>query len=62
VDFVVERCTDGVSFQPVFTVGPNQTTIVDGFLNSGTRYFYRLRAQSTGGESGPSNTASAVAP
>ena len=53
VDIVVERCTDGVNFQPAITVGPNQGSIVDGFLNSGTRYFYRLRGQSTGDESGP---------
>ena len=61
-DVVVERCTDGVSFQEVFTVGLIQNSIVDGFLNSGTRYFYRIRNQSTGGESGPSNIAGTVAP
>jgi probable HAF family extracellular repeat protein len=59
---VVERSTDDLNFQAAFSVGPNQNSIVDGFLNAGTRYFYRLRAQSTGGESGPSNIASAVAP
>jgi probable HAF family extracellular repeat protein len=62
VSVVIERCTDGVNFQPAFTLGANQNTTVDGFLNSGTRYFYRVRSQSTGGESGPSNIASAVAP
>jgi hypothetical protein len=51
-----------VNFQDAFAVGTNQDTVVDGFLNSGTRYFYRVRAQSTGGESAPSNIASAVAP
>ncbi len=61
-DILVERSTDGVNFQPAFTVGPNQGSIVDGFLNSGTRYYYFLRAESTGGDSGPSNIASAVAP
>jgi probable HAF family extracellular repeat protein len=59
---VVERSTDGVNFQDAFSVGPNQGSIVDGFLNSGTKYYYRVRCQSTGGESGPSNIASAVAP
>jgi len=59
---IIERSTDGVNFQDAFAVGSNQDTVVDGFLNSGTRYFYRVRAQSTGGESGPSNIASAVAP
>ena len=34
----------------------------DGFLNPGTRYFYRVRSQSNGGTSGPSNVASVVAP
>ncbi|HWX20709.1 MAG TPA: hypothetical protein VN578_12490 [Candidatus Binatia bacterium] len=59
---VVERSTDGVNFQTLATYGNTQTTGTDGFLNSGTRYFYRVRAQSNGGESGPSNIASAVAP
>ncbi|HWY30473.1 MAG TPA: hypothetical protein VNX46_06960 [Candidatus Acidoferrum sp.] len=62
VAVVIERSTDGVNFQDAFSVGPNQNSIVDGFLNSGTRYYYRVRSQSTGGDSGPSNTASAVAP
>jgi probable HAF family extracellular repeat protein len=59
---VIERSTDGVNFQPLATYPPNQNTGTDGFLNSGTRYYYRVRAQSNGGESGPSNVASAVAP
>jgi probable HAF family extracellular repeat protein len=58
----IERSTDGVNFQDAFAVGTIQDTVVDGFLNSGTRYFYRVRAESTGGESVPSNIASAVAP
>ncbi|HWX18628.1 MAG TPA: hypothetical protein VN578_01860 [Candidatus Binatia bacterium] len=62
VSVVIERSTDGVNFQDAFSVGPNQGSIVDGFLNSGTRYFYRVRSVSTGGQSGPSNIASAVAP
>ena len=59
---VIERSTDGVNFQTLATYPPNQNTGTDGFLNSGTRYYYRVRAQSNGGESGPSNVASAVAP
>jgi len=59
---VIERSTDGVNFQELASMGPTQNTYIDGFLNTGTRYFYRARAQSTGGVSGPSNTASAVAP
>jgi len=59
---VIDRSTDGVNFQDTFSAGPNQNTIVDGFLNSGARYYYRVCAVSTGGQSGPSNTASAVAP
>jgi cellulose 1,4-beta-cellobiosidase len=59
---IIERSTDGKNFQDAFSVGPNQFTIADGELNAGTRYFYRVRSQSTGGQSGPSNTASAVAP
>jgi hypothetical protein len=59
---VIERSTDGLNFQPLATYPPNQNTGTDGFLHSGTRYYYRVRAQSNGGESGPSNVASAVAP
>jgi hypothetical protein len=51
-----------VNFTDEFSVGANQGTIVDGFLNAGTKYYYRVRCQSTGGESGPSNEAAAVAP
>jgi probable HAF family extracellular repeat protein len=58
---IVERSTDGVNFQTLATYGNVQNTATDGFLNSGTRYFYRVRAQSNGGTSGPSNVASAVA-
>ena len=59
---VIERSTDGVNFQTLATYPPNQNTGTDGSLNSGTRYYYRVRAQSNGGESGPSNVASVVAP
>jgi len=59
---LIERSTDGVNFQPLATYPPNQNTGTDGFLHSGTRYYYRVRAQSNGGQSGPSNIASAVAP
>ena len=59
---VIERSTDGVNFQTLATYPPNQNTGTDGFPNSGTRYYYRVRAQSNGGESGPSNVASVVAP
>ena len=59
---LVERSTDGKNFQPLGTYPPNQNTGTDGFLNSGTRYYYRVRAVSNGGQSGPSNVASVVAP
>jgi probable HAF family extracellular repeat protein len=59
---IIERSTDGVNFQTLATMGNIQTSYTDGFLNTGTRYYYRARAQSNGGESGPSNTASTVAP
>jgi len=59
---VIEKSTDGVNFQILATYPPFQNTGTDGFLNSGTRYYYRVRAQSNGGESGPSNVASVVAP
>jgi len=59
---IVERSTDGINFQDAFALSSTQNTTVDGFLNSGMRYYYRVRSQSTGGVSGPSNTASAIAP
>ena len=58
----IERSTDGVHFALLVTLGSIQTSYTDGFLNSRTRYYYRVRAQSTGGLSGYSNIASAVAP
>ena len=59
---LIERSTDGVNFQALATYPPNQNTGTDGFLNPGTRYYYRVRAQSNGGQSGPSNVASVIAP
>jgi cellulose 1,4-beta-cellobiosidase len=59
---LIQRSTDGVNFQPLVTLGAVQNTYTDGFLNSGTRYFYRAQSQSTGGSSGFSKVASAVAP
>ncbi|HTQ29597.1 MAG TPA: hypothetical protein VMI53_00155 [Opitutaceae bacterium] len=59
---IIERSTDGVNFQDEFSVGSNQNTVIDGFLNAGTRYFYRVRAESAAGDSANSNIASVVAP
>lgn len=42
--FVIERCTDAVSFLPVATVGAGVTSYADTGLSPSTTYFYRVSA------------------
>ena len=55
--FEIERSTDGENFQPWATTGENQSRYVDGGLNPGERFFYRVRAVNALGASGYSNVA-----
>jgi acid phosphatase type 7 len=56
--FQIERSTDALAFLPVATVGANTRSYLDGGLDSGTIYFYRLRALNAIGQSAPTATAS----
>jgi hypothetical protein len=57
--FKVERSTDGTTFTQIATVGANVTMYVNTGLSPLTRYYYRVRAYNTGGNSAYSNIASA---
>jgi hypothetical protein len=57
------RSTDGTNFTLLNTVNRFQTTFTDtGPFQFGQRYYYQVKAVNQVGESGPSNTASIVAP
>lgn len=62
--FRLERCTglDCSDFTQFATVGTNVTGYSDTGLAASTSYSYRVRAYNSAGDSGYSNTASAVTP
>ncbi len=62
--FKIERCTGvGCSdFAQIATVGANVTSYSNTGLTASTSYSYRVRAYNSAGDSGYSNTASAVTP
>ena len=57
--YAVERSTDGRSFRQIAQVGANTGAWTDTALNSGTTYYYRVRAFNGSGNSAYSNVASA---
>ncbi len=56
--FKIERSLDNVSFTQIATVGANTTTCLNSGLSSKTKYYYRVRAYNSYGNSAYSNTAS----
>lgn len=61
--FVVERATTpDFAGAAEFTVGANVTACTDAGLTPGATYYYRVRATNAGGESAPTNTATAAVP
>ncbi|MBI3885798.1 MAG: S8 family serine peptidase [Opitutae bacterium] len=58
--FRVERSTNNSNFTEIATVGANATSYTDNGLSASTRYFYRVRAFNTAGNSDFSNTADAT--
>ena len=57
----VERSLDGASdWIEIATTGQDVTTYVNGTLSPGTTYYYRIVATNAGGDSTPSNVASAT--
>ena len=57
--YSVERSTDGRSFAQIAQAGANTGAWTDTALNSGTTYYYRVRAFNGSGSSAYSNVASA---
>jgi len=60
--FVIERSTDNTTFTQAATVGANTTSYRDPAVTTSKRYYYRIKAINALGDSGCSNTASAVTP
>jgi galactose oxidase len=58
--FQIEQSTDGVNFSRIRTVGANVTTFTNTGLRRGVRYFYRVRAYNSSGNSPYSDVASAT--
>lgn len=62
--FKIERCTGAEcsGFAQIATVGANVTSYANTGLAASTSYSYRVRAYNDGGDSGYSNTATAMTP
>lgn len=58
--FEVERSTDGTNFTKIADLTSNTTSFNNTALNAATRYWYRVRAQNSGGASSYSNIADAT--
>lgn len=57
--FYVERSTDGTNFTQIASLGANTTSYPNTGLTGGTKYYYRVRAYNTTGNSAYSNVANA---
>lgn len=58
--FKIERSTDGVAFTQIATVGASIKAYSSTGLTTKKKYYYRVRAYNTGGDSAFTNTASAT--
>ena len=58
--FKIDRSTDGVNFSLLTTTLANVTSFTDSGLISGDKYYYRVRATNSSGDSGNSAVASAT--
>ena len=56
----MERSSNGKSFKQIATVGANVTTYANTGLSGSTKYYYRVRAYNSKGDSAYSNIASAT--
>jgi autotransporter-associated beta strand protein len=57
---LLERSTDNLTFSQIASLGASVTNYSDSNLTPGTTYYYRVRANNAGGNSGYSNTAQAT--
>ena len=60
--FIIERATGAGAFGQIGTVGPNVAAYSDTTVAPATAYSYRVTATNSGGNSAPSNTATATTP
>lgn len=58
--FKIERSTNGITFSQIATVAAQTTTYSNIGLAASTKYYYRVRAYNSGGNSAYSNTVSAT--
>jgi len=58
--FKIESSTDGSSFTAAGATGADVQTFTAGSLTANTRYYFRVKATNAGGDSAPSNVASAI--
>jgi hypothetical protein len=60
--FKIERSIDGTNFTEIKTVGANTTAFSDTGLAESTKYYYRVYAYNSGGNSAYSNVVNATTP
>ncbi|HTL28569.1 MAG TPA: PKD domain-containing protein, partial [Tepidisphaeraceae bacterium] len=58
--YKIERSTDGKTWSQITSVGTSTTSYTNTGLSSGKKYYYRVRAYNTYGNSSYTNTASAT--
>jgi acid phosphatase type 7 len=58
--FKVERSSNGTTFTQISTLGVNVTTYASTGLSTSTKYYYRVGAYNSGGDSKYSNTVNAT--
>src|SRR5207245_2144072 len=56
----IERSPDGTTFTQITTVSGSATSYNDTGLSANTKYYYRVRASNTAGDSAYSNVMSAT--
>jgi hypothetical protein len=58
--FKIERSTDGTTFAPLTTTPANTSAYSDNTAKASTKYYYRVKATNSAGDSSPSNVANAT--